>query len=69
MTTKKRNKLLAKYPAGLTIYYIENSHIVSVTIHSGLSPITAYTLSKVYRIYKSRSKAEEALALYKTKFT
>lgn len=58
------------FPSGSTWYYIDKAGIIrSFIIHSGLSPLAASTLAKVYTLHKTWTEANEALIEYNKAFT
>jgi len=56
------------FPNGRRFYYIKNFKVEEKIVHSGISPMAAYTLSKIYVIYDSWSEANEALKDYQNTF-
>lgn len=62
-------QIIKKFPSHSTWYYITKNGIVnSFTVHSGISPHSAYTLSKVFVVYKTFIAANKALEEFNSVF-
>lgn len=58
------------FPSGKTFYYINpNGRIAELTVHSGISPKSALTLSKAFILFDTWSEANDMLTELKSTFT
>lgn len=62
-------QIIKNFPSQSTWYYInKDGTIKSFIVHSGLSPHSAYTLSKVFVLHKTFEEANNALKEFNNVF-